>query len=77
MGSFHEGHHQARDMHTRRAEPEVIADLVRHAGELPDIIDAELAEQSIEIPAAAGAVLSQMRGRLRSLERIVGLPTLH
>ena len=68
---------EARDMHTRGASPQVVADLVRHARELLDIIEAELAEHTIAIPGAAGAVLSQLRGRLRSLERIVGLPSLH
>lgn len=64
-------------MHARRAEPQVIVDLLRHAGELLDIIEAELAEQQIEIPGAAGAVVSLLHGRLRALEWLVGLPTLH
>jgi hypothetical protein len=67
----------ARHMHERGAEPFIVDDLVRHARELLDIIEAEIAEHPIEIPGAAGAVLSQLRGRLRSLERIVGSPALH
>jgi hypothetical protein len=51
-------------------------ELLRHARELLDIIEAESAEQSISIPSDARAVLAQLRGRLQSLEKDV-LPTTH
>jgi len=54
----------ARHMHERGAEPLMVADLGRHARELLDIIEAEIAEHPIEIPGAAGAVLTQLRARL-------------
>jgi len=68
---------EAGDMHARGDDPLVVYELLRRARELLEIIEAELAEQLIEIPGAAGAVLSQLRGRLRSLERVVGAPSLH
>ena len=51
------------------AEPHAIAELVRYARELLDIIESELADHAIAIPGAAGAVLAQLRGRLQSLEK--------
>ena len=67
---------EARELHQRGSDAEV-AELLRHARELLDIIEAELAEHVIEIPGAAGAVLTQLRGRLRSLERDVSTPIRH
>jgi len=60
---------EARDLHARGAEPNAIAELVRYARELLDIIEAELAATPIAVPGAAGAVLTQLRGRLQTLER--------
>jgi hypothetical protein len=66
----------ARHMHERGAEAFVVADLIRHAHELLDIIEEEIAAQPIAIPGAAGAVLTQLRGRLKLLERDV-MPARH
>ncbi len=57
-------------------EPHEIAELVRYARELVDIIEDAITAQPIAIPGAAGAVLVQLRGRLRSLERDV-MPARH
>jgi len=67
----------ARHMHERGAEPFVVADLVRQARELLDVIEAEITEHPIEIPGAGGAVLTQLRGRLRTLEHDVSTPIRH
>src|SRR5205823_4364004 len=66
----------ARTLTVDGAEPHAIAELVRYARELLEIIEAELAAQPIAIPGAAGAVLAQLRGRLQSLEKDV-VPTRH
>jgi hypothetical protein len=61
----------ARALTASGAEPHAIADLVRYARDLLDIIEAEIAAHPIAIPGAAGAVLAQLRGRLQSLEKDV------
>jgi len=59
------------------AESPAIAELVRYAHELLDIIEDEIAAHQIDMPAgAAGAVLMHLRNRLRSLEKDV-MPSRH
>jgi BMFP domain-containing protein YqiC len=53
-----------------------IADLLRHARELLDIIDDEIADVCGVPLADARAVLAQLRGRLESLEQDV-MPIRH
>lgn len=67
---------EARDLHERGADADELAMLLRHARELLDIIEDEIVTQPIAIPGAAGAVLTQLRGRLHALERDV-MPTRH
>jgi hypothetical protein len=67
---------EARALTISGAEPPVIAEVVRHARELLEIIEAEIAAHPIAIPGAAGAVLMRLRGRLQSLEKDV-MPTRH
>lgn len=68
---------EARAAAVGGAEPHAMAELVPGAHELLDLFEDEIAAHQIDIPAgAAGAVLSQLRGRLRSLERGV-MPTRH
>jgi hypothetical protein len=67
---------EARDLQERGASANELSELLRHARELLDIIDGEVAEQAITMPSDARAVLAQLRGRLESLERDV-MPTKH
>ena len=53
-----------------------IGHAVRHARELLDIIEDEIAAHQIDIPGTTGGVLAQLRGRLHSLEKDV-MPTRH
>ena len=64
------------DLHQRGAEAHTIADLLRHARELLDIIDEEIADGTSRTAADARAVLAQLRGRLESLEQDV-MPIRH
>jgi len=61
----------ARALHGRGAEAHAIAELVTYAHDLLDIIGDEIASNPIAVPGAAGAVLTQLRGRLQTLERHV------
>ncbi len=67
---------EARAMHARGDDGPELSSLLRHADELLDILEEEFAAQSIAIPGAAGAVLAQLRGRLKQLEKDV-MPTRH
>ena len=67
---------EARDLHARGGDDVELANLLRHARELVDIIEEEITATPIAIPGAAGAVLAQLRGRLQSLEHDV-MPTRH
>jgi hypothetical protein len=67
---------EAQDLHHRGAEAHTIADLLRHARELLDIIDEEIADGTPQTTADARAVLAQLRGRLESLEQDV-MPIRH
>jgi len=49
---------------------------VRYARGLLDIIEDEIATTPIAVPGAAGAVLTQLRGRLQTLERHIA-PVKH
>jgi hypothetical protein len=69
--AFMQAVEDARALTASGAEPHAIADLVRYARDLFDIIEAEIAIHPIAIPGAAGAVLAQLRGRLQSLEKDV------
>ena len=66
----------ARDLQHRGADAYAIADLLRHARELLDIIDEEIADGTPQTVADARAVLAQLRGRLESLEQDV-MPIWH
>ena len=67
---------EARDLQERGPSADELSELLRHARELLDIIEAESAEQAITMPSDARAVLAQLRGRLEALERDV-MPTRH
>jgi hypothetical protein len=67
---------EAREVHARGDDPIDLANLIRHARELLDIIEEEIAANPIAIPGAAGAVLAHLRGRLEALERDV-MPAKH
>ena len=67
---------EARDLHERGADADELAGLLRHARELLDIIEAEVAEQAIAMPPEAGVVLAQLRERLTNLEQDV-VPSRH
>jgi hypothetical protein len=67
---------EARDLHHRGADAHTITDLLRHARELLDIIDDEIADGTPQTVADARAVLAQLRGRLESLQQDV-MPTRH
>ncbi len=67
---------EGRALSASGAEPHAIAELVRYARELLDIIEAEMTAHPIAIRGAAGAVLTQLRGRLQTLERNVS-PARH
>ncbi len=61
---------EARDLHARGADASELSELLRHARELLDIIEAEIATNQIDVPAGAAIeVLAQLRGRLHSLEK--------
>ncbi|HEY1460368.1 MAG TPA: hypothetical protein VGH59_09985 [Casimicrobiaceae bacterium] len=66
----------ARNAHARGADDSVVAELVRHAREMLDVIEDAIADNPIAIPSAAGAVLMKLRGRLQTLEQDVG-PVRH
>jgi hypothetical protein len=66
----------ARDMQHRGADAHTLADLLRHARQLLDIIDDEIADGTPQTVADARAVLAQLRSRLESLEQDV-MPTRH
>ena len=67
---------EARDLHQCGAGASELADLMRHARELLDIIETEVAAQSITIPTDAREVLAWLRDRLANLEKEV-MPTRH
>jgi hypothetical protein len=67
---------EARDLHDRGADAHTIADLLRHARDLLDIIDDEIADGTPQTVADARAVLAHLRGRLESLQQDV-MPTKH
>jgi hypothetical protein len=67
---------ETSDLHQRGADAYTIADLLRHARELLDIIDDEIADGTPQTVADARAVLAQLRGRLESLEHDV-MPIRH
>jgi hypothetical protein len=54
----------------------VVADLLQHAREVLDILDVELGLQGIELSSEGRSTLSQLRGRLESLEKDV-MPARH
>jgi hypothetical protein len=56
-------------LNVRGAEPQAIAELVRYARELLDIIEDEIADSAPDTVADARVALVQLRGRLESLER--------
>ena len=64
------------DLHQRGTGAHTIADLLRHARDLLDIIDDEIADGTPQAVADARAVLAQLRGRLESLEHDV-MPIRH
>lgn len=66
----------ARDLQHRGADAHTIADLLRHARALLDVIDDEIADGTPQTVADAHAVLAQLRGRLESLEQDV-MPIRH
>jgi hypothetical protein len=67
---------EARELNERGARTIELAELTRHARELLDIIEVEIAEQSIAMSRDARKILAQMRDRLESLEKDVS-PTRH
>ena len=67
---------ETSDLHRRGADAHTIADLLRHARELLDIIDDEIADGTPQTVAGARAVLAELRGRLESLEQDV-MPIRH
>jgi hypothetical protein len=67
---------EARDLQHCGADAHTITDLLRHARELLDIIDDEIADGTPQTVADARAVLAQLRGRLESLEQDI-MPTRH
>jgi hypothetical protein len=67
---------ETSDLHRRGPDPHTIADLLRHARELLDIIDDEIADGKPQTAVDARAVLAQLRGRLKSLEHDV-MPIRH
>ena len=67
---------ETSELHRAGADANTIADLLRHARELLDIIEEEIADGSSATVGDARAVLAQLRERLESLERQV-LPTTH
>lgn len=75
-GAFMRSLEEAQDLHQRGANAHTIADLVRHARELLDIIDEEIADGTPQTVVDARAVLTQLRGRLESLEQDV-MPIRH
>jgi hypothetical protein len=60
---------EARTLQERGGNQFAIAELVRHARELLDIVDEELADQLMELPLAARNALMQMREKVQRLER--------
>ena len=60
---------EARVLHQRCAGAYELSELTRHACELLDILEEEVAAQSIAIPKDAGAVLAQLRNSLVVLEK--------
>jgi hypothetical protein len=67
---------EARDLNRSGADLNAIAELLRHARELLDIIEEEIADGTGATVRDARAVLAQLRERLESLERDV-MPTTH
>ena len=67
---------EAHDLNRRGADLSTIAELLRHAQELLDIIEEEIADGTSATVRDARAVLAELGGRLESLERDV-LPTKH
>jgi hypothetical protein len=67
---------EARKLNQRAVPSAELAELLRHARELLDVIEAEVAEQRIAVPREAAAALDQMRNRLIELESQVK-PTTH
>jgi hypothetical protein len=67
---------EARDVQHRGTDAHTITDRLRHARELLDIIDDEIADGTPRTVADARAVLAQLRGRLESLEHDI-MPVRH
>ena len=57
---------EARDLHERRGDAETVRDLLRHAREMIDVIEAELAEGRAKAldPDVARMVAAELRTRL-------------
>jgi uncharacterized protein YqgV (UPF0045/DUF77 family) len=62
---------EAHELHAQKAGSAELADVIQHAHEVLEILEWELAAQSIEISADPPARLDEMRGRLESLENEV------
>ena len=79
-GAFMQAVHEAMDLHLRGADASTIADVLQHGRELLEIVDekiaADAAAQSRDVPSAARGLLTELRGRLRILERAV-MTTTH
>jgi hypothetical protein len=67
---------EAQQLRAKNADVGRIFDLVRHARELLDIIEQELALESVDLPGDARVGLAQLRQRVQSLEQDV-VPARH
>ena len=68
-GAFLEALEEAQDLNSRGGDRFAIAELVQHARELLEIIDEELAGESIVLLDVARDALMQMRERIGRLEK--------
>lgn len=62
---------EASALHQQKAKPPKIADVLKHAREVLQILEERIAAHPIEFPTDAAAVLAQLRNRLAVLEKNV------
>jgi hypothetical protein len=67
---------EARDLRQRDADANVVAELLRYARDLLDIIADEIIDEPSSTVANARTVLAELRNRLTLLEQDV-MPTRH
>ncbi len=67
---------ETREQHERNGDPCDIAELLRHASELIDVMWLELLERTDKVPPKAGFIVERLRDRFNAL-RLEVVPARH